>query len=363
MVDKNKKPLKKDTSEMVEAFEQILKQPEEASELSQNAIGVDIGTSKTVFAMNGKNSGQKDFYSQLNAFIAVDYSRFTENILKQNKINHYKLGNSLIVYGDGAEVFANMLNTETRRPMRNGLLNAKETNAIEIMKGILDDMIPAAAFPNTPLCFSIPGVPKDAATDIIYHEAILKRHLDEKGFKSRSINEGMAVVFSELEKENFTGFGVSCGGGMCNVCLSYLSIPHITFSIIKGGDYIDDAVSSVTNEVNTRIRDIKENQLDLLTKPGNEIEDALQIYYDDLIRTLIRTMKESIEQTSKIPKADAAIPIVLSGGTAKPNGFRERFEKCLKEVDFPLEISEVRLAKHPLKATANGALIAAMYEG
>ncbi|MFZ5568958.1 MAG: hypothetical protein ACOZF0_01035 [Thermodesulfobacteriota bacterium] len=363
MVDKNKKPLKKDAAEMVQAFEQILKQPEETSELSQNAIGVDIGTSKTVYAVNGKESGSKDYFSQLNAFIEVPYSRFTENILKQNKIHHYKLGNSLIVYGDGAELFANMLNTETRRPMRNGLLNAKEANAIEIMKGILDDMIPSAALPNTPLCFSIPGAPKNATTDIIYHEAILKRHLDEKGFKSRSINEGMAVVFSELEKENFTGFGISCGGGMCNVCLSYLSIPHITFSIIKGGDHIDDAVASVTNEVNTRIRDIKENQLDLLAKADNEIEDALQIYYDDLIRTLIRSMKESIEQTSKIPKSDAPVPIVLSGGTAKPNGFRERFEKCLKEVDFPLEISEIRLAKDPLKATANGALIAAMYEG
>ncbi|MFW3147052.1 MAG: DUF362 domain-containing protein, partial [Thermoplasmatota archaeon] len=49
------------------------------------------------------------------------------------------------------------------------------------------------------------------------------------------------VVFSELEDENFTGLGISAGGGMCNVCLAYLSIPLVTFSITKGGDYLDDA--------------------------------------------------------------------------------------------------------------------------
>lgn len=361
MAGKSKKD-KKDNGEMEDAFAEIINGPGEASEHSEHAIGVDIGTSKTVLATNEKD-GETAFEAQLNAFIAVKYSKFTENILRQNKIHHYRMNNSLIVYGGGAEVFANMLNTETRRPMRNGLLNAKEANAIEIMKGILDDMIPDAPFPNTPLCFSIPGVPRDAATDIIYHEAILKRHLQDKGFNARSINEGMAVVFSELEKENFTGIGVSCGGGMCNVCLSFLSIPHITYSITKGGDHIDDAVASVTNEVNTRIRDIKENQFDLLAKPKNGIEDALQIYYDDLIRTLIQSMKDSIEKTSKIPKVDTPIPIVLSGGTAKPNGFKERFEQCLGEVDFPIEISKIRMAKDPLNATAKGALIAAMYEG
>ena len=62
------------------------------------------------------------------------------------------------------------------------------------------------------------------------------------------------------------------------------------------------------------------------------------------------------------PKTDRAIPIVLSGGTAKPKGFRELFEKSLRAHPLPIEISEVRLASDPLTATARGALIAAMYE-
>ena len=56
------------------------------------------------------------------------------------------------------------------------------------------------------------------------------------------------------------------------------------------------------------------------------------------------------------------LPIVLSGGTAKPRGFRELFEKTLRTRPLPIEVSEIRMARDPLTATARGALIAAMYE-
>jgi hypothetical protein len=54
--------------------------------------------------------------------------------------------------------------------------------------------------------------------------------------------------------------------------------------------------------------------------------------------------------------------VVLSGGSVLPKGFKARFEEALKQASLPLDISKVRLAKDPLNATANGALIAAMYE-
>ena len=323
-------------------------------------VGVDIGTSKIVFSE--KKNGKIDFSSQRNAFIAVDYSKFTEKILTQNQIKYHKIDNSLIVFGDGAEVFANMLNTETRRPMRQGLLNPKESYSVEIIKEILNEPIESNGDSNSKINFSIPDPPKGSETDIIYHETVLARHLTEKGYSSKSINEGLAVIFSELEDESFTGLGISAGGGMCNVCLAYLSVPLVSFSINKGGDYIDDATASVTGTINTRVRSIKENGFDLQKKPSNDIEDALHIYYDDLIKSLVQSLKESIVQTSNSLKLDRPIPIVLSGGTAKVRGFKERFEHFLKMEDIPLDFSNVRIAEDPLNATAKGALIAAMHE-
>ena len=324
------------------------------------ALGVDIGTSKIVLAE--KKNGSIDFTSERNAFILVDYSKFTEKILEQNQIDYLKKDRSLIVFGDGAETFASMLNTETRRPMRQGLLNPQEPFSIEIIKEILNSLVLKSENSNVRLSFSIPDAPKDFGADIIYHETILKRHLETKGYKTKVINEGLAVIFSELEEENFTGIGISFGGGMCNVCLAYLSVPLISFSITKGGDYIDDAVSSVTGKVNTRVRSIKENGFNLTANPKGDVEDALRIYYDDLIMTMVKTLKESIIQTSDVLKVDRPVPIVLSGGTAKAAGFKDRFEHFLKAEEMPLDFSQIRMAHDPLNATAKGALIAAINE-
>ena len=52
--------------------------------------------------------------------------------------------------------------------------------------------------------------------------------------------------------------------------------------------------------------------------------------------------------------------IVLSGGTALPAGFRDRFEKILWEQDFPIQISEIRMSSDPLHSTAKGALVYAL---
>jgi hypothetical protein len=51
---------------------------------------------------------------------------------------------------------------------------------------------------------------------------------------------------------------------------------------------------------------------------------------------------------------------VLSGGTAMPKGFLDHFNKVLHADDFPLGLSEVRVAADPLHSTARGALMAAL---
>src|ERR1051326_6721869 len=61
-----------------------------------NAMGIDVGTSTVVAARRrGKDT---ETAAQLNAFIAVPYSRFTETTLGQNAVSYYRDGDELIVY-------------------------------------------------------------------------------------------------------------------------------------------------------------------------------------------------------------------------------------------------------------------------
>jgi hypothetical protein len=45
-----------------------------------------------------------------------------------------------------------------------------------------------------------------------------------------------------------------------------------------------------------------------------------------------------------------------------PKGFRDRFQTVLQASDFPVELSEIRMAGDPLTSTAKGALVAALSE-
>ena len=79
-----------------------------------------------------------------------------------------------------------------------------------------------------------------------------------------------------------------------------------------------------------------------------------------MIRSLVSALKDAFAGTRNLQAFNRPIPLVLSGGTALPQGFRDRFEKLLWEADFPITVSEIRLAENPLHATAKGALVCAL---
>jgi hypothetical protein len=327
---------------------------------SAGPVGLDVGTSKIVSATpKGRDTG---ILEQLNAFLVVPYLSSTKAILEQRGILYYQEGDELVVYGNETEDFANMLDSDARRPMSDGLLNPREQYALPVLQTIIGKVVRRARSAGDVLAFSVPAAPAGRESRLTYHEATLRRFAEELGYRAVAVNEGLAVIFSELESDNFTGIGISCGGGMCNVALAYLSIPSILFSIPKGGDYIDASVGAVVNKHATRVRVLKEEGVDLSRPPKDKFERAIQIYYEDLIEDLVGALRKALSGADKLPKSDRPLPIVLSGGTAKPKGFRDAFEKVLRAKPLPIEVSEVRLARDPLTATARGALIAARYE-
>ena len=102
--------------------------------------------------------------------------------------------------------------------------------------------------------------------------------------------------------------------------------------------------------------------LDLSRQPKDKITSALHIYYEEVINSLVSKLRDEFENSRQLPKIDRPMPIVLSGGTARPRGFLQKFEAAIKSSGFPVQISDVRMASDPLTATARGCYIAAMSE-
>ncbi len=324
-------------------------------------LGLDIGTSHIVAARNFEQNFQ--YERQLNAFVAIPYTKLAESLMAKERINHAVQSNELLVFGNESEQFAELFHVEARRPMMHGILNPGEADGMLVIRQIITRLLGKAKKAGQPLYFSVPaptmGVPDDKFT---FHETTLRECLRDLGYEPKSISEGLAVVYGELGDSNFTGIGVSCGGGMCNVCLAYLSVPVISFSVPKGGDYIDSNSATAIRDLATSVRVEKEKGFRFNGFFENKTYHALSVYYDEVIQSLVKAMRDIFSSAAHLPKLKQPVPLVLSGGTAMPPGFQERFEKALRASDFPVELSEIRTAADPLHSTAKGTLVAALCE-
>jgi hypothetical protein len=322
------------------------------------SIGLDIGTSRIVVARSADKTCQYD--AQLNAFLTIPYSKLAESLLRREDVFHEVQGPDIVVAGDEAQKFAEIFHLETRRPMANGVLNPHEPYSVAVIRRIIGKLLGRATVEGQKVFFSIPAPCGEGDGGIAYHEASMRLILTELGYAPTPIQEGLAVVFGELAESNFTGIGISCGSGLCNACLAVLSVPVLSFSVPKAGDFIDIQAARVTGDLATRLRVQKEQSFRLNGLSSDRTVNALTVYYQDVIANLAGTLRAHISATQRLPKLDQAVPLVLSGGTAMPKGFLEHFSSALRARDFPVRLSEVRLSGDPLNSTARGALMAAL---
>jgi hypothetical protein len=327
-------------------------------EADTQPLGLDVGTSRIVVARSVDKKYR--YESQLNAFLTLPYSKLAESLLVRESVFHEVRGSEILVAGNDAQRFAEVFHVEVRRPMAKGVLNPQEPHSLPVMRSIITKMVGHAKSPAQKIFFSVPAPVDGCEAGIAYHQASISQILSDLGYTPTPIGEGLAVVFGELADSNFSGIGISCGSGLCNVCLAVLSVPVISFSVPKAGDYIDAQAANVTGDMATRTRIRKEETFHLNGLTGERLQDALTVYYSDMLVTLVESLKSQISTAQRLPKLEQSIPLVLSGGTAMPKGFLGQFLKVLRTHELPVKLSEVRISADPLNSTARGALMAAL---
>lgn len=323
------------------------------------AKGLDVGTMNIVAA--SREGDETVFTQQRNSFVEVEYSDMAEQIFSRSQVLHIRRDDKVFVVGDDALNFANIFNEETRRPMENGILSSGEKSAIPMMKLIIEQVAGEPAKRNESLFYSVPADPIDSDLTTLYHQKTLDAFLTDMGYDTEPINEGMAVIYSELADSNFTGLGISFGAGMTNICLAYYAVPVMTFSIARGGDWIDEQTARATGRSVDKVTSIKEDdfKLDFRSDVGG-VEGALAIYYENLIEYVIENIAREVDEEEIEEGLD--VPVVVTGGTSSPPGFEELLEERLSSANIPFSISGVSQARAPLYSVARGALVAARTE-
>ena len=328
----------------------------------QAGKGLDVGTANLLSAVRRKD-GKVTVKRERNMFLEVP-SNVQRNRAMLTRLNvpYVSYRDKLFVLGDSSFDLANMFGSEVRRPMQDGFLSPREQDAIPMLRFIVERLVGPRSVENEPVYFSVPAPSIDRENDTIYHQGVIESLLRKLGYEPHPINEGQAVVYAELAEKDFTGIGISCGGGMFNVCVAYRTIPALTFSVSRGGDWIDEHVAKVMGMSRTRACDLKESEGVNLAEPRNREEEAIVLYYRNLIEYVLRNLAKRFSLAHDVPSFSDPVDIVVAGGTSMVGGFVDVFVQELKKVEFPRKVSGVRRANDPLTSVVRGCLIAAALE-
>ena len=322
---------------------------------------VDIGTMNVVSARQDASGGISTKRIR-DAFLDLPTS--AKRMLKLNGVDFIERDDEILIIGDAAMETANVFGREPRRPLSGGLVSAQEPDSLEVLATIIKGVLGPPAEPNEVCYYSVPAAPIDAPErDVIYHRGVLERIVNECGYDAFPSNEAMAIIFAETAKDGFSGLALSFGSGMSNVALALNTIEGLSFSVARGGDWLDAGAASSVGSTKARICSIKEGGIDL-NAPKNREEEAICFYYKHLIEYVLDQIAARFKQLQGQFALPKPIPIIIGGGTSQAIGFVEFFTKVFdrKRKRFPFEISEIRHAADPLNCVAHGLLVLARQE-
>jgi len=327
------------------------------------AVGIDIGTAFIASARYVKDNIAAKYVR--NGFFVMPFAEQRELMLKKSKVPfiikdrpNFLGKRDIYVIGNEAFDMAVLFGQTLRRPMASGVISAKERDTEFILKEIIQRV--AGTGESGDVCYySVPADPVDQDFSIVYHREIFKRFLADAGYDALSLNEGMAVAYSELEDKDLTGLCVSAGAGMQNVVLSYKGLEVFSFSVARGGDWVDQQVAQSRGiSISDATAEKERTDFDLLA-PKNDVDEAIAIFYKAMLEYVIGHISVALEQHRGKIKLREPLPFVVAGGTSCPKGFLRLLATALIENPLPIPVGKVWQATNPVMAVCRGCLRAA----
>ena len=327
------------------------------------AKGLDCGTSFYIAATEDKIKKQR------NAFLTVDGEvNQVKRMLKRQGIPFVEKGNKIHIVGQHAFNYAQIFSTaELKRPMKSGLLNPTEKDSLPVLNAIIGELLGDATDKET-CVYCVPSKPIDVQREVSYHEDVLRTIIEQYGYNVKKIEESVALGYEGLVDTQLTGIAISMGAGMCNIAVMYQGMTALSFSVSRGGDWVDDNVSMDTGVSKAKVTNIKESS-DTLNLSKGVYQDiyeegtdeanvliAIRSYYGALVNYLLTNLKVQFEGVENVPNFPDAVPIVIGGGTSLVKGFLDVFNEQFDQNEFPIPVSEIILIEDAHTAVSRGCL-------
>ncbi|MBC8427940.1 MAG: hypothetical protein H8D94_00555 [Candidatus Pelagibacter sp.] len=331
------------------------------------AKSIDCGTSYYIAAT--KDSIKK----QRNVFLTVDGdAQQVKRMLKRQQIPFVEKAGKVHIVGQHAFNYAQIFSTtELKRPMQSGLLNPKEKDALPVLNAIIGELLGKAK--KDEVCvYCVPAKPIDQTREVSYHKDVLKQIIEGYGYDTHVIEEGVALAYESLVDDELTGIAISVGAGMANIAVMFAGMSSLSFSVARGGDWIDTNVAAdcgctiakvIATKENSQLLDLRKSAINDIYQEGSEeynIINAIRSYYLALINYLFVNLTNQFNNLETVPQFPKPVPIVFGGGSVLVKGFLDIVKEQFNQDEFPIEISEIKIVEDSHTSIARGCLSESM---
>ena len=164
------------------------------------AKGLDCGTSFYIAAT------EDTIKKQRNAFLTVDGEvGQVKRMLKRQRIPFVEKAGKIHIVGQHAFNYAQIFSTaELKRPMKSGLLNPTEKDALPVLNAIIGELLGDAKEGET-CVYCVPSKPIDVQREVSYHEDVLRTIIEQYGYSVKKIEEAVAIGYEGLVDTQLTG--------------------------------------------------------------------------------------------------------------------------------------------------------------
>ena len=148
----------------------------------------------------------------------------------------------------------------------------------------------------------------------------------------------------------------------------YQGMSSLSFSVARGGDWVDQNVANDCGCSIAKVIAIKENsnQLDLTKSAINDIYQegsdeyniitAIRSYYGALVNYLLTNLTNQFNNAESVPNFPDSVPVVFGGGTSLVKGFMDVVNEQFNQEEFPIPVKEFALVEDAHTAVARGCL-------
>ena len=148
----------------------------------------------------------------------------------------------------------------------------------------------------------------------------------------------------------------------------YQGMSSLSFSVARGGDWIDENVAADCGVTKAKVISIKESSSNLdLTKSAisdiygegtdeQNIVNAIRSYYGALVNYLLVNLTNQFNNAESVPNFPDSVPVVFGGGTSLVKGFMEVVSEQFNQDEFPIPVKEFILVEDAHTAVARGCL-------